>query len=163
MIATQIADAVNADRLLESIDALAAFGARRDGGVNRPALGERDLEARRFLVERARALGCSARVDACANLFFRREGDASLTPVMTGSHIDTQPTGGRLDGCYGVLAGFEVLAALSDANVRTRRPLEVAIWTNEEGTRFSPGAMGSSAFVEPSRITRHAEARDTDG
>ncbi|GGD83430.1 M20 family metallo-hydrolase [Caballeronia grimmiae] len=163
MIATQIADAVNADRLLESIDALAAFGARGDGGVNRPALGERDLEARRFLVERARALGCSARVDACANLFFRREGDASLAPVMTGSHIDTQPTGGRLDGCYGVLAGFEVLAALSDANVRTRRPLEVAIWTNEEGTRFSPGAMGSSAFVEPSRMTRHAEARDADG
>ncbi|WP_250536866.1 M20 family metallo-hydrolase [Caballeronia sp. AZ10_KS36] len=163
MIARKIADAVDQDRLLESIDTLAAFGARRDGGVDRPALGERDIEARRFLIDRARALGCSVHVDACANLFFRREGDAALAPVMTGSHIDTQPTGGKLDGCYGVLAGFEVLAALNDANVRTRRPFEVAIWTNEEGTRFSPGAMGSSAFVEPSRMARYADARDSSG
>jgi N-carbamoyl-L-amino-acid hydrolase len=154
---------VNQDRLLESIDTLATFGARDDGGVDRPALGERDIEARRFLIERARALGCGVHVDACANLFFRREGDAALAPVMTGSHIDTQPTGGKLDGCYGVLAGFEVLAALNDANVRTRRPLEVAIWTNEEGTRFSPGAMGSSAFVEPSRMARYADVRDSEG
>jgi N-carbamoyl-L-amino-acid hydrolase len=163
VIARQIADAVNQDRLLESIDTLATFGARDDGGVDRPALGERDIEARRFLIERARALGCGVHVDACANLFFRREGDAALAPVMTGSHIDTQPTGGKLDGCYGVLAGFEVLAALNDANVRTRRPLEVAIWTNEEGTRFSPGAMGSSAFVEPSRMARYADVRDSEG
>jgi N-carbamoyl-L-amino-acid hydrolase len=154
---------VNQDRLLESIDTLATFGARDDGGVDRPALGERDIEARRFLIERARALGCGVHVDACANLFFRREGDAALAPVMTGSHIDTQPTGGKLDGSYGVLAGFEVLAALNDANVRTRRPLEVAIWTNEEGTRFSPGAMGSSAFVEPSRMARYADVRDSEG
>jgi N-carbamoyl-L-amino-acid hydrolase len=154
---------VNQDRLLESIDTLATFGARDDGGVDRPALGERDIEARRFLIERARALGCGVHVDACANLFFRREGDAALAPVMTGSHIDTQPTGGKLDGCYGVLAGFEVLAAMNDANVRTRRPLEVAIWTNEEGTRFSPGAMGSSAFVEPSRMARYADVRDSEG
>jgi N-carbamoyl-L-amino-acid hydrolase len=154
---------VNQDRLLESIDTLATFGARDDGGVDRPALGERDIEARRFLIERARALGCGVHVDACANLFFRREGDAALAPVMTGSHIGTQPTGGKLDGCYGVLAGFEVLAALNDANVRTRRPLEVAIWTNEEGTRFSPGAMGSSAFVEPSRMARYADVRDSEG
>jgi N-carbamoyl-L-amino-acid hydrolase len=154
---------VNQDRLLESIDTLATFGACDDGGVDRPALGERDIEARRFLIERARALGCGVHVDACANLFFRREGDAALAPVMTGSHIDTQPTGGKLDGCYGVLAGFEVLAALNDANVRTRRPLEVAIWTNEEGTRFSPGAMGSSAFVEPSRMARYADVRDSEG
>ncbi|PRG77683.1 Zn-dependent hydrolase [Burkholderia multivorans] len=165
MSARQVAEHVNAARLLESIDALAAFGARGDGGVNRPALSECDIEARRFLIERARALGCSVSVDACANLFFRREGEgpSTLAPVMTGSHIDTQPSGGKLDGCYGVLAGFEVLAALNDANVRTRRPLEIAIWTNEEGTRFSPGAMGSSAFVEPSRMTRYADARDADG
>ncbi|BBQ00302.1 Zn-dependent hydrolase [Burkholderia sp. SFA1] len=162
MIARQIADAVNQDRLLESIDTLATFGARGDGGVDRPALGERDVEARRFLIDRARALGCSVHVDACANLFFRREGGAALAPVMTGSHIDTQPTGGKLDGCYGVLAGFEVLAALNDANACTRRPLEVAIWTNEEGTRFSPGAMGSSAFVEPSRMARYADVRDSE-
>ncbi|WP_250442253.1 M20 family metallo-hydrolase [Caballeronia sp. AZ1_KS37] len=163
MSARQVADAVNAARLLESIEALAAFGARDDGGVDRPALGERDIEARRFLIDRARALGCSVHVDACANLFFRREGDAALAPVMTGSHIDTQPAGGKLDGCYGVLAGFEVLAALNDANVPTRRPLEVAIWTNEEGTRFSPGAMGSSAFVEPSRMARYAHVQDAEG
>jgi len=161
--ARQVAHFVNAARLLESIEALAAFGARDDGGVDRPALGERDIEARRFLIDRARALGCSVHVDACANLFFRREGDAALAPVMTGSYIDTQPAGGKLDGCYGVLAGFEVLAALNDANVPTRRPLEVAIWTNEEGTRFAPGAMGSSAFVEPSRMPAYLNAADADG
>jgi beta-ureidopropionase / N-carbamoyl-L-amino-acid hydrolase len=162
-IPSLVATRVNPSRLLESIDALAAFGARDDGGVNRPALGGHDIEARRFLIERARALGCTVSVDACANLFIRRGGDAALAPVMTGSHIDTQPTGGKLDGCYGVLAGLEVLAALNDANVRLRRPLEVAIWTNEEGTRFSPGAMGSSAFVEPSRLTGYADAHDAEG
>ncbi|WP_321784077.1 M20 family metallo-hydrolase [Paraburkholderia sp. J94] len=162
-LANRIAHHVDAERLLASVETLASFGARDDGGVNRPALSADDLDARRYLIERAHALGCTVSVDACANLFIRRAGTEALAPVVTGSHIDTQPSGGKLDGCYGVLAGFEVLEALNDANVQTRRPFEVAIWTNEEGTRFAPGAMGSSAFVEPQRMARYLDARDAQG
>ncbi|OTP75680.1 M20 family metallo-hydrolase [Caballeronia sordidicola] len=161
--ALKTACSINATRLLESIQTLARFGARDDGGVDRPALSTIDIEARRHLVERAIALGCTVRTDACANLFFRREGLQDLPPVMTGSHIDTQPTGGKLDGCYGVLAGFECLAALNDANIRTRRPFEVVAWTNEEGTRFQPGAMGSSAFVDPALLQHYGQAKDSNG
>ncbi|HEY3599150.1 MAG TPA: M20 family metallo-hydrolase [Paraburkholderia sp.] len=154
---------VDAARVIASIDTLARFGARDDGGVDRPTLSTLDIAARRHLIERAHALGCTVTTDACANLFIRRAGLEDLPPVMTGSHIDTQPTGGRLDGSYGVLAGFECLAALVDAGLITRRPLEVAIWTNEEGTRFQPGAMGSSAFVDPSRLAVYRDARDAAG
>jgi beta-ureidopropionase / N-carbamoyl-L-amino-acid hydrolase len=161
--ALRTAEHVSPTRLLDAIDALATIGARADGGVDRPALSALDIDARRGLIERAEALGCTVTTDACANLFFRREGDEDLPPVMTGSHIDTQPTGGRLDGAYGVLAGFECLAALADAGVRTRRPLEVAIWTNEEGSRFQPGAMGSSTFVDPARLTGYRSVRDAAG
>lgn len=161
--ALEAASYIDASRLLESIETLALFGAREDGGVDRPALSPADIDARRFLVNRAVALGCTVHTDACANLFFRRSGLEDLSPVMTGSHVDTQPTGGKLDGCYGVLAGFECLAALNDAGIRTRRPLEVAAWTNEEGTRFQPGAMGSSAFVDPALIGRYGHAKDSDG
>ncbi len=162
-IALRTAAHVDPARLIASIDALARFGARDDGGVDRPTLSALDLAARRHLIERAQALGCTVTTDACANLFIRRAGLEDLPPVMTGSHIDTQPTGGRLDGSYGVLAGFECIAALADAGVRTRRPLEVAIWTNEEGTRFQPGAMGSSAFVDPSKLDLYRDARDATG
>jgi N-carbamoyl-L-amino-acid hydrolase len=161
--ALKAASHVDPSRLLASIATLARFGARADGGVDRPALSPIDLEARAHLIERAIALGCTVHTDACANLFFRRAGTEDLPPVMSGSHIDTQPMGGKLDGCYGVLAALECIAALEDAGVRTRRPLEVAAWTNEEGTRFQPGAMGSSAFVDPTAITRYREARDSDG
>ncbi len=154
---------VDPKRLLVAIDALAAFGARADGGVDRPTLSARDLEARRHLIGRAQALGCSVSTDRCANLFIRRAGTDNLAPVMTGSHIDTQPTGGKLDGCYGVLAGIECIAALNDAGIRTRRPLDVVIWTNEEGTRFQPGAMGSSAFVEPALLDRYRALSDASG
>jgi beta-ureidopropionase / N-carbamoyl-L-amino-acid hydrolase len=154
---------VDAARLLASIATLATFGACADGGVNRPALSSTDLDARRHLIERALELGCTVHTDACANLFFRREGSKPLPPVLTGSHIDTQPSGGKLDGCYGVLAALECIAALEDAGICTHRPLEVVAWTNEEGTRFQPGAMGSSAFVDPSRMARYRDARDAAG
>ncbi|MFC0401594.1 M20 family metallo-hydrolase [Paraburkholderia rhizosphaerae] len=161
--ALRAAEHVDAARLLRSIDALATIGARGDGGVDRPALSTLEIDARRGLIERAQALGCTVSTDACANLFFRRAGEEDLPPVITGSHIDTQPTGGRLDGAYGVLAGFECLAALADAGVHTRRPLEVAIWTNEEGSRFQPGAMGSSTFVDPARLAGFRSVRDAAG
>lgn len=161
--ASTVAAHVDPARLLRSIETLASFGARSDGGVDRPALSERDLDARRYLIDRATELGCTVTTDACANLFIRRPGSENLAPVMTGSHADTQPSGGKLDGCYGVLAGIECIAALNDAGVRTRRPLDVVVWTNEEGTRFQPGAMGSSAFVQPALMERYRAVSDANG
>jgi N-carbamoyl-L-amino-acid hydrolase len=156
-------DHVDSARLQHALDALASFGGRDDGGVAREALTEIDLQARRHLVEQARALGCEVEIDACANLFFRRPGKAALPAVLTGSHADTQPVGGKLDGAYGVVAGLEVIAALNAAGVETLRPIEVVAWTNEEGSRFGPGAMGSSAFVDPARLPAYRASVDTNG
>ena len=155
--------AVSSTRLQGLLHTLASFGPGANGGMNRQALSEEDLQARAWLIDEARKLGCTVWTDACANLFLRRDGREDLPPVMTGSHIDTQPTGGTLDGCYGVMAGLECLHALHDANVRTRRPIEVVVWTNEEGSRFSPGAMGSSAYVEPARLAAYRNNLDKDG
>lgn len=156
-------DHVRSDRLQAAIAELARFGGRDDGGVSRQTLTDIDLQARRYLIDRAAALGCVVEVDDCANLFFRRPGKADLPPVLTGSHADTQPVGGKLDGAYGVLAGLEVIAALNDADIETLRPIEVVAWTNEEGSRFGPGAMGSSAFVDPARLPDYRKVTDGDG
>jgi N-carbamoyl-L-amino-acid hydrolase len=162
--AARTQDAVDSRRLNDAVTKLAAFGCRSDGGVARETLTPLDLQARRHLIERARTLGCSVSVDTCGNLFFRRAGQqADLPPVLTGSHIDTQPVGGKLDGAYGVVAGLEVIQALNDANVATRRPVEVVVWTNEEGSRFGPGAMGSSAFSQPARLAGYRASRDAAG
>lgn len=155
-------DHVRNDRLQAAIAELARFGGREDGGVSRETLTDVDLQARRHLIDRARALGCVVEVDDCANLFFRRPGKADLPPVLTGSHADTQPVGGKLDGAYGVVAGLEVIAALNDAGIETLRPVEVVAWTNEEGSRFGPGAMGSSAFVDPARLPEYRKVVDAD-
>ena len=155
-------DHVDGERLRRAIAELAAFGGRDDGGVSRQTLTDIDLQARRHLVERARALGCEVRIDDAANLYFRRAGEQDLPPVLTGSHADTQPVGGKLDGAYGVLAGLELIEALNDAQVQTLRPVEVVCWTNEEGSRFGPGCMGSSAFVDPARLPAYRAAVDGD-
>ena len=155
--------AVDHERLQARIAALARFGGREDGGVSRETLTEADRAARRHLADEARALGCEVAIDDCANLYFRRPGTEDLPPVLTGSHIDTQPVGGKLDGAYGVVGGLEAIAALNDAGIRTRHPIEVVAWTNEEGCRFAPGAMGSSAFVEPARLAEFRGAEDGRG
>lgn len=160
----QVADTalthVSSERLRTAIAELARYGGRDDGGVARETLTEIDLQARRYLIDRARAMGCVVEVDDCANLFFRRAGRIDQPPVMTGSHVDTQPVGGKLDGAYGVVAGLEVLQALQDAGLQTARPIEVVVWTNEEGSRFGPGCMGSSAYVDPARLAGYRAARD---
>lgn len=163
MSAQQAMDAVSGRRLQDLLDTLATFGPGEQGGMNRQALSEEDLQARAWLLDQARQLGCQVWTDGCANLFIRRQGREDLPPVMTGSHIDTQPTGGTLDGCYGVMAGLECLHALQAAGIRTRRPIEVVVWTNEEGSRFSPGAMGSSAYVEPERLSVYRNNLDATG
>ena len=156
-------DHVQHDRLLSVIAELAAFGGRTDGGVSRETLTDVDLQARRYLIDLALSRGCTVTTDDCANLFFRRPGTSDLPPVLTGSHADTQPVGGKLDGAYGVLGGLEVIAALNDAGIETLRPIEVVAWTNEEGCRFGPGAMGSSSFVDPSCLSTYRKAVDAQG
>ena len=163
MIADDAMHAVSSNRLQQLLGTLASFGPGKDGGMNRQALSEEDFQARAWLINEAKKLDCQVWTDACANLFMRREGREDLPPVMTGSHIDTQPTGGTLDGCYGVMAGLECLYALQDADIRTRRPIEVVVWTNEEGSRFSPGAMGSSAYVNPARLMEYRSNLDATG
>lgn len=142
------ATAVREDRLWKRHTAMARIGAIPGNGVNRQALSQEDIRARALLIAWADARGYQVSVDGIANLFIRRPGlEDHAAPVLIGSHMDSQPLGGRFDGIYGVLAGFEVLEALDDAAVKTRLPVEVVAWTNEEGGRFSPGAMGSAVFA----------------
>ncbi len=147
-IGSDVASAVDQTRLWSRHMALAAFGRRADGGVNRQALSREDIAARKQLVSWAYDSGYNVFTDVVGNLFIRREGRRSeLPPIMTGSHLDSQPAGGKFDGVFGVLAGMEVLQALDACNIVTDMPVEVVVWTNEEGSRFSPGMTGSLAFA----------------
>ena len=138
----------SSERLWSSLMALARIGATPAGGVCRLALTERDAQGRALVTGWLREAGCAIRTDAIGNLYALRPGaDPQARPVTMGSHIDTQPTGGRFDGNYGVLAGLEIIRTLNDAGVTTRHPVAVAIWTNEEGTRFQPVMMGSGVYA----------------
>ncbi|REF02144.1 Zn-dependent hydrolase [Cupriavidus plantarum] len=139
---------INGPRLWQSLMDLGALGATPKGGVCRIALTEEDKQGRDLVVRWCREAGLEIRVDEIGNVFARRAGSDPAAPaVATGSHIDTQPSGGKFDGNFGVLAGLEVMRTLNDLGVVTRAPLEVAIWTNEEGTRFTPVMMGSGVFA----------------
>jgi N-carbamoyl-L-amino-acid hydrolase len=158
------AASVDQQRLWDRLAAMAKIGAIPGQGVNRPALSPEDIESRALLLSWARTLGLAVSVDAIGNLFLRRAGlDPSAPPVMTGSHMDTQPKGGRFDGIYGVLAGLEALEAMDAAGVRTRAPIEVVAWTNEEGGRFPPCTMGSMVFAGARTVEDFAEVRDNAG
>ena len=139
---------INADRLWHSVMAIAAIGPTPEGGSCRLALSPEDSAARGLLLQWSRELGLHFEQDAIGNMFLRREGsEPAAGAVAFGSHLDTVPTGGRFDGVFGVLAGLEVMRALADAGVRTRAPLELVNWTNEEGSRFRPAMMGSRVFA----------------
>src|SRR5215204_5985039 len=141
---------VQLDRLLADLDALAAIGDTGDGGNCRLALTDDDAGGRELVAGWMRDLGLDVRVDRIGNVVATRGGadaEAGLAPVMTGSHIDTVRTGGRYDGTLGVLAGLEVVRALDDGGIRTRRPLAVAFFTDEEGARFAPDMLGSLVYV----------------
>ena len=161
---SQAAAAVNEQRHWDRLMAMAKLGAIPGDGVNRACLTELDRQARRLLIGWAKEIGATVSVDAAANLWLRREGsDPRATAVVTGSHMDTQPNGGRFDGIYGVMAGLEALTALHQAGVTPRRPIEVVAWTNEEGGRFAPGCMGSMAWSGFRRIEDFADVVDPDG
>jgi N-carbamoyl-L-amino-acid hydrolase len=139
---------IDGERLLGRLDAFARIGATPAGGVNRQAFSVEDRAARRLLAELAMGRGLQVFQDGMANLFIRREGlDAAQPPLLIGSHLDSQPTGGRFDGALGTLSAFEALEALEDARAQTSIPIEVVAWSNEEGSRFAPGVMGSMAFT----------------
>jgi N-carbamoyl-L-amino-acid hydrolase len=155
---------VNGARLWDALMALARIGATPKGGVRRLALSALDGEGRDLFVGWCREAGLAVTVDGVGNIFARRAGtDPSRPPVVSGSHLDTQPSGGRFDGCYGVLAALEVVRTLNDAGIATAAPLEVAVWTNEEGTRFLPTMGGSGAFAGVHGVDYPLAQRDTEG
>ncbi|HEV7434731.1 MAG TPA: Zn-dependent hydrolase [Pseudorhizobium sp.] len=155
---------INGSRLEARLDQFAAIGATPKGGVNRQALTEGDRQARRLLTKLALARGFDVFQDQVANLFIRRRGRYDdLPPLMMGSHLDSQPTGGRFDGALGTLSAFEVLESLEDASVETERPIMAVSWTNEEGCRFAPGCMGSMAFSRGSIPGEWYKKTGTDG
>ena len=155
---------IDAARLWRSLMDLARIGETPLGGVRRITLTDLDRQGRDRVVEWFRAAGLEVRVDPIGNIFGRRAArDPSRPPVVAGSHIDTQPSGGKFDGAYGVLAGLEVVRTLNDRGVQTGAPIEVVAWTNEEGSRFTPVMMGSGVFAGAFSL-QHALARtDIDG
>ncbi len=160
------ADGVRRERLSWRLDRMAEFGARPDGGVNRQIYSDADRAARGELNRWAADLGLELYTDPIANQFFRLvpEGaDPRLPPVVTGSHLDSQPTGGRYDGVYGVVAGFEAVAALIESGAEPKRPIEIVAWSNEEGSRFAPGCMGSMCFAGARSVADLADITDRDG
>src|SRR5471030_85164 len=155
---------INRDRLWQSLMDLARLGATPKGGVCRLALTDLDRQARDLFVQWCEEAGCSVTVDGIGNIFARREGtNPDLPPVMTGSHIDTQPTGGKFDGNYGVLTGLEVIRTLNEQGIQTEAPIEVTVWTNEEGSRFVPVMMGSGVFCGAFTLEHAYSMKDVDG
>ena len=139
---------VNGERLWASLMELSQIGATEKGGVCRLAASDLDAAARRLFIRWCEEAGCTVTIDRIGNIFARRPGrNPALSPIVTGSHLDTQPTGGKFDGAYGVMAGLEVVRTLNDLGYETEAPLEIVAWTNEEGARFSPAMVGSGAFT----------------
>jgi N-carbamoyl-L-amino-acid hydrolase len=162
-----VQDAVNRvdeQRLWRRLMEMAQIGAIPGGGVNRAAFSQEDIAARKLLISWARAHGFAVAMDAIGNLFIRRAGtDPQAAPVMTGSHMDSQPRGGRFDGIYGVLAGLEALEAMEQAGVKTRHPIELVAWSNEEGGRFPPCTMGSAVYTGARPLGDFLDVKDNEG
>ena len=155
---------VDGDRLRESLDAMGHVGGRPDGGVDRVALTAADVAGRELLADWLEQLGCPPRTDVIGNQFARRRGASSeRAPVLIGSHLDSQPGGGRYDGALGVLAGLEVLRALDDHGVTTAAPVELVNWTDEEGARFGVSCIGSSVHTGALALDQAHRLVDADG
>ena len=155
---------INADRLWQSLMDMAVIGATDKGGCNRQALTDLDKQGRDLFRSWCEEAACTIRVDKMGNIFARRAGsDNSLPAVIAGSHLDTQPTGGKFDGVYGVLAALEVIRSLNDAGVETRHPLEAVVWTNEEGARFAPAMIGSGVWSGEFNLEYGHSRRDKEG
>ncbi|MEM7616108.1 MAG: hydantoinase/carbamoylase family amidase, partial [Pseudomonadota bacterium] len=139
---------INGERLWDSLMEMAKIGPGVAGGNNRQTLTDEDAEGRALFQSWAEAAGCSMGLDQLGNMFARREGtDPEALPVYVGSHLDTQPTGGKYDGVLGVLGGLEILRSLNDLGIQTKHPIIVTNFTNEEGTRFAPAMLASGVFA----------------
>jgi len=155
---------VNELRLWDSLMQMARIGGLPGGGCCRLALTDEDKAGRDLFVAWCRDSGCAVDIDQVGNIFARRAGtDPALPAVATGSHLDTQPHGGKFDGVYGVLAGLEVIRSLDDAGIRTRAPIDLIVWTNEEGARFGPPLTGSSTFAGLFEVSGIHRCRTHDG
>jgi N-carbamoyl-L-amino-acid hydrolase len=155
---------VDGGRLWDSLMEMAEIGALPGGGCGRLALSDEDKAGRDLFVAWCEAAGCTVSIDGIGNIFARRPGrDDTRPPVMAGSHLDTQPHGGKFDGVYGVLAGLEVVRALNDAGIETDAPVEVAVWTNEEGARFAPSMNGSGVFAGTYTVDQGLACTDAEG
>ncbi len=154
----------NGERLWHSLMEMAKVGATEKGGNCRLALSHEDKLGRELFIGWCTEAGMSVAFDAIGNLFARSPGlDDELLPVVMGSHLDTQPKGGRFDGIYGVLCGLEVVRSLKDHGVRNKRPIEIAVWTNEEGARFTPAMFGSAVFTGTLALHTALDAKDSAG
>ncbi len=155
---------IDGERLWQTLTRSGEIGPGRAGGLCRLPLTDADRDMRDQFVSWCEEAGCSVSVDRLGNIFARRAGeDDSLPPVLVGSHLDTQVAGGRYDGILGVLSGLEVVRTLNDGDLRTRRPIEVVCWTNEEGARFQPPMMCSGAFAGVHEVDWILNCEDDDG
>jgi N-carbamoyl-L-amino-acid hydrolase len=155
---------IDARRLWDEIHETGKIGGTAKGGVSRLTLSDEDRQVRDWFAAKARSLGCTVTVDGVGNMFALRPGrDPDRLPIAMGSHLDTQPTGGKFDGILGVLAGVEVLQTLNDNKIETESPLLLINWTNEEGSRFSPAVMGSGAFTGALPLDDVLAKTDRDG
>jgi N-carbamoyl-L-amino-acid hydrolase len=155
---------IDGKRLWSSLMEMAKIGATPKGGVNRLTLTDLDRQSRDLFARWCKDAGCTISVDRIGSMFARRSGaDDTLPPVMVGSHLDTQPTGGKFDGALGVMAALEVVRTLNDLDVRTKHPIEVAMWTNEEGSRFAPAMVASGVFAGVFTLREGLAGKDVDG
>lgn len=155
---------VDGQRLWSRLMEMAEIGATDNGGSNRQALSDDDAAGRALFLHWAEAAGCTAETDRIGNLWVRRPGtDPEAEPILVGSHLDTQPTGGRFDGVYGVLGGLEVIERLNDLGVTTRHPIDLVVWTNEEGSRFQYSMMGSGVWAQKMDLEAALGLTDVDG
>ncbi|SEO66055.1 Zn-dependent hydrolase [Aquisalimonas asiatica] len=162
--AHKAASHVSGERLWNRLMRLAEIGATAKGGVNRQAMTPEDSQARALMADWARGLGFSVQQDGIGNLFMRRDGrDISRLPIVTGSHLDSQPTGGCFDGVLGVVMALEALEAIQEAGIRTHHPLEIVAWMNEEGSRYGPVCMGSSVYVGRMGLAEACASVASDG
>ncbi len=159
-----MSELIDGERLWGRLMAMAEIGATAAGGSNRQALSDDDQAGRDLFLGWVTAAGCTVDTDAVGNLFATRAGtDPDARPVVLGSHLDTQPTGGRFDGVYGVLGGLEVIESLNDRAVATKAPIRVAVWTNEEGSRFPVSMMGSAVWAGALDLEVARALTDVDG
>lgn len=155
---------IDGKRLWDSLMEMAKIGGTPKGGVKRLTLTDLDRQSRDLFGEWCRKAGCAIKIDKMGSMFARRAGaDDSLPPVLIGSHLDTQPTGGKFDGALGVMAALEVVRSLNDLDIKTKHPIEVCMWTNEEGSRFAPAMIASGVFAGVVTLEDALATRDPEG